>query len=111
MPPPAGAWGVVVLAFHGLKGLLEKALYVSPLGYAVMFCSLPTQGVALGCPMKPLRGNEREAAPRFLNRPFSRWQYLSGRALIRKMRARGYSSGFFCSALVGWSLPDSADVG
>ena len=45
---------------HGYMGLLKKAPYVSPSGYVVMFCLLPTQGVALGCAMKPLRGNGQE---------------------------------------------------
>jgi len=59
MSPPAGAWGLVVTVLHGLTGLLKKALYVSSLGYAVTSCSLLTQGVALGCAMKPLRGNKQ----------------------------------------------------
>jgi len=41
---------------HWLKGLLKKVLYVSPSGYVPVFRFLSTQGVALGYPMKPLRG-------------------------------------------------------
>ena len=52
--------GVCVVRNHRLKGLLKKAPYVSPSGYAVMLCSFRTQGVALGCGMKPLWGNRRE---------------------------------------------------
>jgi hypothetical protein len=39
---------------------LKTALYVSPSGYVLVFCSVPTQGVALGCAMKLLRGNKQE---------------------------------------------------
>jgi hypothetical protein len=36
-----------VAGFHGLAGVLKKALYASPSGYVVVLCGLGTQGGAL----------------------------------------------------------------
>ncbi len=70
VPPLRGSELVLCAAFLGLTGLLRKALYVSPLGYAVMFCFLATQGVALGSAMKPLRGmHDDEGSSVFFNKP------------------------------------------
>jgi hypothetical protein len=54
--PCRGSTLFLLTIHHGLTGLLKKALYVSPSGYVPVFRFLSTQGVALGCPMKPLRG-------------------------------------------------------
>jgi hypothetical protein len=94
---PCGRSVCCAPSIHGLTGLLRKAFYVSPPGYVMIACSLPTQGVALGSPLEPLRGRFEKPDAAVLQHALTPVATLCRppRRRVRPLRGLGIAVGSF----------------